>query len=317
MAEENKKPRGWLKSWFNNKAGAVIALLAVGVAPLASACNLWGAKTANDNSSTTNITNNIDNSDNSTTNNITNDNGELDNLGDNQGSSLVQGREGCVEELRRQGVADPEAVCSDMISKAQQQTQAQGGNVQQYNDNSQMWFMLNPNRPPAIYYGNPYMGSMGLWYAGYAWNALALGNYYARFGMMAMRDFMFLPRITRNQFFFLRQPLLRRPPFLGRRGPLGGLPGGRLPGGRLPGPGIPPRGPVGPRLPFPHPPRTPVRPPLGGRPPVRPPRPIPRPMPRPPVQRNPMPRMPRPAPRAPMPRMPRGGGFGGGRWGRR
>jgi len=315
----NKKPTtGWLKSLFNKKAGAVIALLAVAVAPFAAACNWTRSTNENNNNNNSSVTNNVNNS------TTVNNNGDLDHLGTNQDSTLVQGREGCIAELTRQGVADPEAVCNDMLAKAQQQTQAQGGNVQQYSDNAQTWFMLSPSRPPVIYYGNPYMGSLNMWYAGYAWNALALGNYFVTYGASQLREYAFLERLSLNQFLYLRtampiRPRVARPPMMPPR---------------LPGPGTLPRGPFGgrpplggPRLPFPRPPV--------GRPPVMPRAPMPRPpiqrppmqrppMQRPPIQRPPMQRPPmqrppmqRPMPRAPMPRMPMPRFPGRGGFGRR
>jgi hypothetical protein len=325
---DNKKSQGWLKSLFNKKAGAVIALLAVAIAPFAAGCN-WNSKNSNDNNN--NVSNNIDNS------TTVNNNGDLDHLGTNQDSTLVQGREGCIAELTRQGVADPEAVCNDMVAKAQEQTAAQGGNVQQYSDNAQTWFMLSPSRPPVMYYGNPYTGSLNMWYSGYAWNAFALGNYFATYGAMQLREFGFLERLSLNQVLYMRtalplRPGIARPPMMpprmpgpgtlprgpfGGRPPLGG-PGGR--GGRLPFPRPPVgRPPIMPRAPMPRSPmqRPPMQRPPMQRPPMqRPPMQRP-PMQRPPMQRPPMQRppvqrpMPRaPAPRMPMPRFPGRGGFG-------
>ena len=166
-AQKNDKTVLNRKKWYNRKIGAIMTALAIAAAPLAlTGCD--EAPQSNDDQAYTEQQQADD------TENVPEDIAQLDNAA--KSGELVQGRQGCIDKLVKNGLTADEAgkVCDEITAEAQQQLKdkqpaatqpaqpVQGTNQTTVvvhdngGSNAMFWYWLgSSSHRPYVYYGSP------------------------------------------------------------------------------------------------------------------------------------------------------------------
>lgn len=167
-AQKNDKTILNRKKWYNRKIGAIMTALAIAVVPL----GMTGCDQApsNDQQEYTDQQQADD------TESVPEDIAQLDNAA--KAGELVQGRQGCIDKLVKNGLSADEAgkVCDEITAEAQQHLKdqqpattqpaqpVQGTNTtvvvhDNSGSNAMFWYWLgSSSHRPYVYYGNPSSG---------------------------------------------------------------------------------------------------------------------------------------------------------------
>jgi hypothetical protein len=165
--QKNEKTVLDRKKWYNKKIAAIMTTLALATAPALFLTGCDQSPSNNDDSSYTEVQDGPQN--------VPEDIAQLDDA--SKGGQLVQGRQGCIDKLVKNGMTTEEAskTCDEITAEAQKQLQAQQGAngqptnttvVVNNNNNSGggltssplFWYWLGSNNRPYVYYGSPSSG---------------------------------------------------------------------------------------------------------------------------------------------------------------